>query len=47
MTNTIALILALALAAFIGIDYQLYDFEMSLFLARKIGALSEWMAFWR
>ncbi|WP_300513643.1 hypothetical protein [Aliiroseovarius sp.] len=47
MTNQIALVLALIVLAFFGADYLLMDGAMSLFLARKLLELTEWLAFWR
>ena len=47
MTNTIAIGIALLLAAFFAIDYSQYDWANTIFLLRKLTALIEWMAFWR
>jgi len=47
MTNPVALALALAIAAFLTADAMLFDWSLSLFLARKFAELVEWLAFWR
>ena len=46
MTNRIALILALAIAALVAFDLAL-GFGVTLFLARRFLALLDWLAFWR
>ena len=47
MTNTIAIWLALFIAALLGFDYYQYDWANSVFLLRKLLDLIEWLAFWR
>ncbi|WP_375691266.1 hypothetical protein [Pseudooceanicola sp. LIPI14-2-Ac024] len=47
MTNQIALVIGLTLAALIGLDALLFDWANTLFLAKKFADLVEWMAFWR
>ncbi|MEM6482100.1 MAG: hypothetical protein AAF922_06435 [Pseudomonadota bacterium] len=47
MTNIVALSLALFIAAGLSVDYVLFDLQGSLFLARKMLGLVEWLAFWR
>jgi hypothetical protein len=47
MTDRIALFLAALIAALLIADYALADWANSLFLARKMLLLIEWLAFWR
>ncbi len=47
MTNQLALVLAIMVCAFFGADYILMDGAISLFLAKKMMELIEWIAFWR
>ena len=47
MTNQIAVGLGLLILVALGVDWQLYDWTNSLFLARKFTDLIEWVAFWR
>ena len=47
MTNRIALILALAVIAALIADRVLAGGEGTLFLARKLSDLIEYIAFWR
>jgi hypothetical protein len=47
MTNTLALIIGIIIAALLAFDYYLYDWANTVFLLRKFAALIEWMAFWR
>lgn len=47
MTNQIAIILGTLIVIALGLDYQYFDWTNTLFLARKLAALIEWMAFWR
>lgn len=47
MTNTVALILGLLIAAAVGLDLAVNEAEAVTFLARKFLALVEWVAFWR
>jgi hypothetical protein len=47
MTNTLALIFAIIIAALFAFDYFQYDWANTVFLLRKLTALIEWMAFWR
>ncbi|MCB6177217.1 hypothetical protein LHP98_03635 [Rhodobacter sp. Har01] len=47
MTDRLALILALILAAFIGADLVLTGGETLLYLARKFVGLMDWVEFWR
>lgn len=47
MTNRIAIVLGLLLAAAIAIDYVLFGNQHFIFLAKKLANLIEWMAFWR
>lgn len=47
MTNRIAIVLALLIAAGVAVDLVLRDGAGSLFLLRKLADLVEWVAFWR
>ena len=47
MTNRIALGLGLLIAAALAVDARLNGAQATLFLARKLLDLVEWMAFWR
>lgn len=47
MTNKLALILGIIIAALFAVDYYQYDWTNSIFLLRKLTALIEWIAFWR
>ena len=47
MTNKIALFLGTIVALLLIADYALADWTNTLFLARKMLILIEWMAFWR
>lgn len=47
MTNQIALVLGALILIGLGIDWQVYDWSNTLFLARKFTDLLEWLAFWR
>ena len=47
MTNTIAIWIAILIAAFLGYDYYQHDWANTVFLLRKLIALIEWLAFWR
>ncbi len=47
MTNTIALWLAALILGFLALDYFVLDWDVPVFLGRKLLDLIEWMAFWR
>lgn len=47
MTNSIALGLGIAILALVGLDLAVFGGANLLFLARKLSALIEWLAFWR
>lgn len=47
MTNTIAIWLALLILGFLAVDFHQYDWEMTIYLGRKLVELVEWLAFWR
>ncbi|PID35347.1 MAG: glyceraldehyde-3-phosphate dehydrogenase [Rhodobacterales bacterium] len=47
MTNQLALVLAIMVCAFFGADFALTDGTIALFLAKKMMAFIEWIAFWR
>jgi len=47
MTNRIALVLGALIVLGLGIDWQLHDWSNTLFLARKLTDLIEWLKFWR
>lgn len=47
MTNSITIFLVLLILSALGLDYMYNDWTASLFLARKLAEMIEWMAFWR
>jgi hypothetical protein len=47
MTNTLAIIFAVLIAALFAFDYVQYDWANTIFVFRKFVGLIEWMAFWR
>ncbi|EDM71369.1 hypothetical protein RAZWK3B_14149 [Roseobacter sp. AzwK-3b] len=47
MTDRIALFLGAIVAALLIADYAYFDWANTLFLARKMLLLIEWLAFWR
>lgn len=47
MTDRIAVFLFLVIAAVFAADLLVFHWGMSLFLARKFIALTQWLAFWR
>ena len=47
MTNGLAVICGAVLFGLLAIDYVQYDMGYSLFLARKLLELTEWLKFWR
>lgn len=47
MTNGLAIFLALCIAAFLALDAMVWEWSVSLSLARRFSHLLEWLAFWR
>ncbi len=47
MTNSISIWLALLVFAFFGVDFYFYDWQLSVYLGRKMLDMIEYMAFWR
>ncbi len=47
MTNQLAIIIGLAVVGAVAADVLLAGGEASLFLARKLFVLLDWIAFWR
>lgn len=47
MTNRIAVVLGIVIAALCAIDLMLNNGQVLLFLGRRLLELIEWMAFWR
>ena len=47
MTNQLALILGFAIVTGLTIDAYSYGWDNTLFLARKLQDLIEWLNFWR
>jgi hypothetical protein len=47
MTNGLAVFLAVCIAGFLALDAALWDWQVSLFLARRFADLLNWLAFWR
>jgi hypothetical protein len=46
MTNRLALILGLLILGFVSADL-VFDWGVTLYLARRFADLVEWLAFWR
>lgn len=46
MTNKLALILGLMIAAFLLLDHFVLHLDAPFFLFKKLGELTTWMAFW-
>ena len=47
MTDRIALVLGLMIAAAVAADYVFADLANVIFLTRKLTVLTEYIAFWR
>ncbi|GAA4225121.1 hypothetical protein J4E08_01930 [Sagittula sp. NFXS13] len=47
MTNQLAIVLGLMIALLFGVDFLMFDGEGTLFLARKLYWLIDYLAFWR
>ena len=47
MTDRIAVVLGLLILIALGLDWQVYDWQGTVFLSRKLSGLIEWLAFWR
>lgn len=47
MTNSLAIVLGLMIALFLGVDFLAFDGDGTLFLARKLYWLIDYVAFWR
>lgn len=47
MTNKLALFLGFLIIAGLTVDFVYNDGSGTLFIARKLNDLIEWMAFWR
>jgi hypothetical protein len=47
MTNTISFWLGLLILGFFAVDYYYYDWQLSIFVARKMLDMIEYFAFWR
>ena len=47
MTDRIAVVLGLVVLVALGIDWLGFGWDGTLFLARKLSGLIEWLAFWR
>ncbi len=47
MTNQIALVLGALILIGLGVDYAYHAWANTIFLARKLTLLIEWLAFWR
>lgn len=47
MTNRIAFVLVLLIAAAFVADRVWFGGELPVFLLKQLGRLTEWMAFWR
>lgn len=47
MSNRLALFLGVLILTALVVDYRMYGTEHSIFLAKKLSDLIEWLAFWR
>ncbi len=47
ITNNIAIALGLLVLGFIAVDLYVYDWAMTLYVARKFVLLIEYLQFWR
>jgi len=47
LTNRLAVILGLLVIGFFLLDHFVLGMGAPLFLARKVGELTDWLAFWR
>ncbi|RKT34530.1 hypothetical protein BXY70_0548 [Roseovarius halotolerans] len=47
MTNPIAIALGGLVLVGLAVDFWSYDWSGTIFLARKMADLIEWLAFWR
>lgn len=47
MNTGTAILLAGVIAVFLAVDATLYDWDLSLALARRFAGLLNWLAFWR
>ncbi|MEM9551078.1 MAG: hypothetical protein AAGA05_07885 [Pseudomonadota bacterium] len=47
MTNTIAIGLGVLILAGLAVDVAIFGNEHLIFMAKKLDALIEWLAFWR
>ena len=47
MTDRLALVLGLIIAAALAVDLFVYGSAHMIFLGKKLFELMEWMAFWR
>lgn len=47
MTDRLALILGILIVTAVTLDLAVFGTDHTIFLAKKLYALIEWMAFWR
>lgn len=47
MNTGTAIFLAACIAVFLAVDATVFDWDLSLALARRFAGLLNWMAFWR
>ncbi|MFV2052582.1 hypothetical protein [Aliiroseovarius sp. YM-037] len=47
MTNRIAIVLALMILVLIAADLLIFGWDLHVFLGKKLGELTEYIAFWR
>ncbi|MBF9060198.1 hypothetical protein HKCCSP123_13515 [Rhodobacterales bacterium HKCCSP123] len=47
MTNGLAIFFAICIAVFLAFDAMVFDWDLSLSLARRFADLLNWLAFWR
>jgi hypothetical protein len=47
MTNQLAIIIGLMILGTVAADLLYFGWDLHIFLFKKIGELTAWMAFWR
>lgn len=47
MNNKVALVLAILIAGLFAADAFYLDWNLPVFLGKKLSELSQWLAFWR
>lgn len=47
MTNKLAVVLGAIIFGVVALDLLIFGWDLHIFLGRKLGELSEYIAFWR